>query len=201
MRRSVGPPHENAAAAIGRPANATNAAASQAFQRTVGRPAVRNTAGSLRIAQVIRHVRPFDDRGAARVFRNSSIPQLMSVRSVVGDRRRLRKVCGPQARLRACTSRTASSDTFLHLIYCVPHAGYRVLMHHGTRDLITVEYARHYEDLSALAEELGIPSDEAATLIRDIFYATLIKTPTGDMDRWLAAALRMAWKARTSRPH
>lgn len=59
--------------------------------------------------------------------------------------------------------------------------------------LRTVYRARR-RSLRALAKELQIPDTAAEQLIDDILYATLLRPPKTDPDRFLAAALTAAAK-------
>ncbi len=54
------------------------------------------------------------------------------------------------------------------------------------------EYLRHFETLAKMAENLGIPPDEAEELIGNILTSALVRRPIEDMDTWLRAAFTSA---------
>lgn len=59
------------------------------------------------------------------------------------------------------------------------------------RDLLH-DYEQRYSTLATLAEQLDIPPDEANALIPAILLAAFLEKPAGDLDSWLAGALKAA---------
>ena len=59
-------------------------------------------------------------------------------------------------------------------------------------------FGRRVDTLCEMAQELGIPPEEAAQIIEDAMYASLRKGNL-DTDRFLAASMRSAAKRRTER--